>query len=630
MDSRLVAFPSLGQYAQAQGRPLTNAQLANGVLAGAAGAGVRGQGLGGLGPLAAMRQPGVDRAAAANLSLAANLNAAAAGAAGAAGLAGLQGYAAAQNPLAAALQNPQRLTGLGLNAQLTAAAAAGLGGLQGGNNLNRLQMANAGAAGLGLLQQGLAGALPSPNQNANDLLAMLHRQKQHQHQQQQQQQHQQQQQMPGQQQAQQQAAQQAAAVAAAQQQQQQQQQQHGPGEQVDGSAFDNADFPALLANAAARQGRGGPDMLAGGAVNDPFAKLGIRTAAAAVAAGAAHGGGGAAGAAGNDFHIQNEDFPALPGSAQQRDGGMGPGGAGGGAAMGAAAHAGGGRGGHGGGFGGDHMPQSNAEFEAFLRLQQQHQQQQRGGAGVPPGLLGAGAAGLGGKAGPGMGPGGEMAGGQAPPPGGGQAPLTKAERFGLMGLLPLIKMSDADLTMLALGTDLTGLGLNLNATGDLHSTLVSPLADNPIKTEHEFELPSCYKFTPQRLQPGYLSKFKEETLFYMFYSMPADEAQLLAADELSVRGWWFHRRYKLWMLHAPNTAVQKSPRGERGSYLIFDINQWEIVQKSDLEILYDDIEGAPRLPRPAKLQQQAAGAAGAAGGPQAPPQGQAQPVQGRH
>lgn len=112
-----------------------------------------------------------------------------------------------------------------------------------------------------------------------------------------------------------------------------------------------------------------------------------------------------------------------------------------------------------------------------------------------------------------------------------------------------------------------------------------------------------------------MSKFKEETLFYMFYSMPGDEAQLLAADELSVRGWWFHRRYKLWMLHAPGAATQKSQRGERGSFLIFDINQWEIVQKADLEILYEDIEVAPRLPRNAKLTGGGQGGAGGAQGP---------------
>ncbi|GLC33442.1 hypothetical protein PLESTB_000076100 [Pleodorina starrii] len=648
----------LGQYAQAQGRPLTNAQIANGVLAGAAGAGVRAQGIGGLGPLAAMRQPGVDRTAAANLSLAANLNAAAAGAAGA-GLAGLQGYAAAQNPLAAALgvQNPQRLTGLGLNAQLTAAAAAGLGGLQGSNLQSRLQMANAGAAGLGLLQQGLAGALPSSNPNTHELLAILNRQKQQQQQQQQQQQHQQQQvpggasafgalnnlgisaagfgggagnvgtlggpvgglQVPTQQP--QQAQQAAAAAAAAAAQQQQQTQQHVPGDQ-DGAAFDNSDFPSLLANAAARQGR---DAMTSGAANDPFAKLGIRTTAAAVAAGAGHGATAAGG--GGDFQIQNEDFPALPGSSQ-RDG-LGHGGAG------AAQQQAGGRGGPGSAFGAEHLQQlggqpSTADYETYFRIQQQQR-------GLPQGLLGPGPGSMMGKGGPGVGPGSEMAGGQSQPGSASAAAAAaavaaaaaKADRFGLMGLLPLIKMTDADLTMLALGTDLTGLGLNLNAAGDLHSTLVSPLADNPIKTEPDFDLPSCYKFIPQRLQPGYLSKFKEETLFYMFYSMPGDEAQLLAADELSVRGWWFHRRYKLWMLHAPNTALQKSPRGERGSYLIFDINQWEIVQKSDLEILYEDIEGAPRLPRTAKLQQQPAPPAGPGA---APPPGHSATasVQGRH
>ena len=33
----------------------------------------------------------------------------------------------------------------------------------------------------------------------------------------------------------------------------------------------------------------------------------------------------------------------------------------------------------------------------------------------------------------------------------------------------------------------------------------------------------------------------QDTLFYIFYSMPNDEAQLFAADELAHRGWWYHR-----------------------------------------------------------------------------------------
>jgi hypothetical protein len=42
--------------------------------------------------------------------------------------------------------------------------------------------------------------------------------------------------------------------------------------------------------------------------------------------------------------------------------------------------------------------------------------------------------------------------------------------------MPLLKMADQDLTMLALGTDLTGLGLNLNSSESLHRGFVSPLS----------------------------------------------------------------------------------------------------------------------------------------------------------
>ena len=58
------------------------------------------------------------------------------------------------------------------------------------------------------------------------------------------------------------------------------------------------------------------------------------------------------------------------------------------------------------------------------------------------------------------------------------------------------------------------------------------------------------------------------------------------------------------MIHAPNTTVQKSPRGERGSYLVFDPAVWEMVPKSELEILYDDIEQPPRLATGKHMQQQ--------------------------
>lgn len=58
-------------------------------------------------------------------------------------------------------------------------------------------------------------------------------------------------------------------------------------------------------------------------------------------------------------------------------------------------------------------------------------------------------------------------------------------------------------------------------------------------------MPECYRHAPPRLQPGYFTKFAQETLFYIFYSMPGDEAQLFAADELQHRGWAYHKEFKV-------------------------------------------------------------------------------------
>ena len=46
----------------------------------------------------------------------------------------------------------------------------------------------------------------------------------------------------------------------------------------------------------------------------------------------------------------------------------------------------------------------------------------------------------------------------------GSAMPKDADRFGLLGLLSVIRMTDPDLNTLALGTDLTTLGLNLNSS----------------------------------------------------------------------------------------------------------------------------------------------------------------------
>lgn len=75
-------------------------------------------------------------------------------------------------------------------------------------------------------------------------------------------------------------------------------------------------------------------------------------------------------------------------------------------------------------------------------------------------------------------------------------------------------------------------------------------------------LPSCYlQIQPQRLAPGCFAPIKAaDTLLYIFYSMPGEEAQLHAADELCTRGWNWHKDLKLWFLRVPNT--EPTAKGE--------------------------------------------------------------------
>ncbi len=81
------------------------------------------------------------------------------------------------------------------------------------------------------------------------------------------------------------------------------------------------------------------------------------------------------------------------------------------------------------------------------------------------------------------------------------------DRFGLLGLLSVIRMTDPDLNVLALGTDLTTLGLNLNSPEVLYPTFTSPWTDSNTARRFEpsenFYLPPCY-FMQAPMQPPHL------------------------------------------------------------------------------------------------------------------------------
>ncbi|XP_059660678.1 probable NOT transcription complex subunit VIP2 [Cornus florida] len=180
-----------------------------------------------------------------------------------------------------------------------------------------------------------------------------------------------------------------------------------------------------------------------------------------------------------------------------------------------------------------------------------------------------------------------------------QAAQAAPDRFGLLGLLSIIRMSDPDLTSLALGIDLTTLGLNLNSTENLHKTFGSPWSDEPAKGDPEFTVPQCYYAKqPPALNQAYFSKFPLDTLFYIFYSMPKDEAQLYAANELYTRGWFYHRELRVWLMKVPNMEpLVKTNSYERGSYICYDPNTWETIRKDNFVLHYDMLEKIPALPQ---------------------------------
>ncbi|KAJ6817325.1 putative NOT transcription complex subunit VIP2 isoform X2 [Iris pallida] len=177
-----------------------------------------------------------------------------------------------------------------------------------------------------------------------------------------------------------------------------------------------------------------------------------------------------------------------------------------------------------------------------------------------------------------------------------QGSQTTPDRFGLLGLLSVIRMNDPDLTSLALGIDLTTLGLNLNSTENLHKTFGSPWSDEPVKGEPEFNIPSCYYARPApRLHEGHFERFHLSTLFYIFYSMPRDEAQLFAAHALCSRGWFYHKEQQLWFSRVAEPLVKTSSY-ERGVYICFDPNTWETVRKENFVVQYEAVE-KPVLPK---------------------------------
>jgi CCR4-NOT transcription complex subunit 2 len=186
------------------------------------------------------------------------------------------------------------------------------------------------------------------------------------------------------------------------------------------------------------------------------------------------------------------------------------------------------------------------------------------------------------------------------------------DQFGMVGLLTFIRVAESDpnLVSLALGFDLTALGLNLNATESLYPSFGGPWAEGPVRAEDiEYPVPQEYNISDQmrhgqefvssireKLAPLKMNRYKDELLFYLFYTYTGDALQILAASELYNRDWRYHKEEKIWICRAPGVqALEKGTNFERGTYYFFDPISWRKVAK-EFYLEYDKLEERPGVP----------------------------------
>ncbi|ESK83477.1 not2 family protein [Moniliophthora roreri MCA 2997] len=175
-----------------------------------------------------------------------------------------------------------------------------------------------------------------------------------------------------------------------------------------------------------------------------------------------------------------------------------------------------------------------------------------------------------------------------------QVLMSAADRWGLLGLLAMIKSagSDVDQGLSSIGQDLGTMGLDMGYAGNLFSTFITPWADQSAAhtVEPDYHIPTCYNVPSSVPGPSKAQAFSDETLFFMFYSSPRDALQEVAAQELWNRNWRFHKELRLWITKDSGAPPsQKIPMGETGQYTYWDPENW-MKERKDMTVLYSDLE----------------------------------------
>uniref|UniRef100_A0AC34QZL1 NOT2/NOT3/NOT5 C-terminal domain-containing protein n=1 Tax=Panagrolaimus sp. JU765 TaxID=591449 RepID=A0AC34QZL1_9BILA len=177
------------------------------------------------------------------------------------------------------------------------------------------------------------------------------------------------------------------------------------------------------------------------------------------------------------------------------------------------------------------------------------------------------------------------------------------DQFGMAGVLTFLRTLDKSqgLTTLALGHDLTNLGLNLNSPErNLYQSFGGPFSDHSARTQDiECAVPDEYRTSShikEKLPPVKLAKLADDTLFFLFYNCPNEAYQMVAANELYQRDWRYHKTLQAWLTRATFTGVkEQTTQYEKGAYHVFDPVQWRKIPK-EMTLEYKELEQKPTAP----------------------------------
>ncbi|KAL9079673.1 MAG: hypothetical protein Q9157_001449 [Trypethelium eluteriae] len=155
--------------------------------------------------------------------------------------------------------------------------------------------------------------------------------------------------------------------------------------------------------------------------------------------------------------------------------------------------------------------------------------------------------------------------------------MTELEQYGLEGLFARINPNHPDHSPLALGHDLTTLGIDLNSPDPIYPTFGGPFS-NPSERPAVPEYTTPQAYYVHNVQPLHarIPSFSDETLIAIFYQYPRDIIQENAAAELYNRDWRWHKKLQQWMMKDLQfgAPIQLGPGVEKGWYLFWETATW--------------------------------------------------------